>query len=169
LAEPHFERLLAELGARAGSELAQVQADADAEACKILSAADRRIARRRDEALAACDAEYARCRAVAAADARHAARADLLRAQHALVDRVIERARSAVAERLAETNGSRALDERVADLSSYAPLDAVVMKEKGITIIGTQGRLVVDDSVDAWLESERAQIAIDVCRAVEGE
>jgi hypothetical protein len=43
------------------------------------------------------------------------------------------------------------------------------MKENGITIIGTQGRLVVDDSVDAWLESEHAQIAIDVCRAVEGE
>lgn len=166
MSDSHFERLLAELGERAGAELEQARADAQTRADEILGAAEVRVAKRRDDALVVREAEYARRGAAAAADARHAARASLLRAQHALVAMVIERARAIVVERLEHDGDSPALAARIAELSSYAT-NGTVTRRDGLELVANEGRLVIDDSVGAWLAGERAQIAIDVCRAVE--
>jgi len=166
MAEAHFEQLLAELGERASAELAQVQTDGERLSVQVLADADARVMQRRNEALAACESEYARRRAGAAADARHAARGNLLRAQHALVATVIARARAIVAERLGREGETPAIAARVSELSSYAA-GGTVTRGDGLSLVANEGRIVIDDSIDAWLDGERAQIAIDVCRAVE--
>jgi vacuolar-type H+-ATPase subunit E/Vma4 len=165
VAEEHLERLLVELGARASTELEQVRSDADGLAAQILSDADARVDARRDNALATCEADYARRRAAAAAGARHDSRAALLRAQHAFVETVIGRARAIVVERLDREGDTPAIAARVAELSSYAE-DGTITRRDGLVLTTNRG-LVIDDSVDAWLDGEREQIAIDLCRAVE--
>jgi vacuolar-type H+-ATPase subunit E/Vma4 len=166
MAGAHFDRLLAGLGERAKAEIAQVRADAEEQATELRVAADRVVARRRADALAACEAEYMRRRAAAAADARHDARGTLLRAQHALVATVMSRARGMVVDRLARDGESPTVAARIAELESFAS-DGVVTSDDGLKLVANDGRLVIDDTVDAWLDGERAQIAIDVCRAVE--
>jgi vacuolar-type H+-ATPase subunit E/Vma4 len=166
MAEPHLERLLAELGERAGAEIAQVRADAESEASELLLAANRRIAAHRQDALTTCEADYARRRASAAGDARTAARGDLLRAQHALVDLVIGRARTMLAERLERERHSSSVDARVAELQSFVP-NGVVTRRDGLQLVANDGKILIDDTIDAWLEGERARIAIEVCRVVE--
>jgi len=166
MSDEHLDRLLAELGARAGAELEQVRASAEAEASALLGAADERGAARLTAALAASDADYERRRAAAAAGARHDARGALLEAQHALVTRVLERARALVAAELAARPESPALTTRLAELSTYA-VNAKVERRDGLVLVANEGRLVIEDTIDAWLDSERAQCAIDICQAVE--
>ena len=162
----HLERLLDELGERASAEIAQVSADGDSAASELLLAAKRRVAARREIALEACETEYARRRVAAAADASNAARRDLLRAQHALVALVIERARRILVERFEREADATPLKARIAELQSFAP-GGVVSRANGLRLAANEGRIVIDDSIDTWLEGERAQIAIDLCRAVE--
>src|SRR5690348_11100723 len=132
--EAHLDRLLAELGERAGAEIAQVRADAESEASDLLLAANRRVAAKREAALIACDADRALRRAAVAANARTAARGDLLRAQHTLVGVVIDRARSIVVERLEQELESASISARIAELQSFAP-DGVVTRADGLRLV----------------------------------
>lgn len=171
MADGHLERLLVELDERARTEIAQVEADAAARATAIRDEACRRAAVREAGALSALDAEFAHRRGSELAEARRRARGTLLTAQHALVGRVLDRARSLAITRLATPESKRDLDRRAALLGSYAMgADATIERlESGLRLTADSGHLSVDDTVDAWLESDRAAIAIELCRAVEGE
>lgn len=169
MADTHLERLLAELGARAQAEIAQVEADATARAQAVRAESTARREARRAEALAALDAEFAQRRHAAIADARRRARRVVLCAQHAMVERVLARIRLLAVERLSEPASECAIARRAALLRSYAVTsDAVIERlESGIRLRADCGHLSIDDTVDAWLDADRATIAIDVCRSVE--
>jgi hypothetical protein len=171
MADAHLERLLAELGERARTEIAQVEADAAVRAAAIRDEACTRAAAHTAEALSALEAELAHRRGTELAEARRRARGALLTAQHALVGRVLDRARALAIARLAAPESKCGLDRRAAVLGSYAVgADAVIERlESGLRLTADSGHLSVDDTVDAWLESDRAAIAIELCRAVEGE
>ena len=171
MADAHLERLLAELDERARTEIGQVEADAAARATAIRDEACKRAAARKAESLSALDAEFARHRGSELAEARRRARGTLLAAQHALVDRVLDRARALAVARLASSDSNCGLDRRATLLASYAiGADPTVERlESGLRLTADSGHLEVNDTVDAWLESDRAAIAIELCRAVEGE
>ena len=171
MADAHLERLLAELDERARTEIAQVEADAAARATAIREEACKRAAACKVEALSALDAEFARHRGSELAEARRRARGTLLTAQHALVERVLDRARTLAVARLATPESRCGLDRRATLLASYAiGADAAIERlESGLRLTADFGHLAVNDTVDAWLESDRAAIAIELCRAVEGE
>ena len=169
MGDAHLERLLAELGDRAQSEIAQVRADAAARAESIRAAGVAGAAARCAEALAALDADVARRRIGALADARRRARGAVLRAQHALVDRVLAKVRVLAATRLAEPISECGIARRSALLRSYAVRSDVTVDRtaSGIRLTADGGHLAIDDTIDAWLDADRAAIAIDVCHAVE--
>ena len=169
MVDAHLERLLAELGDRAQSEIAQVRADATARAESIRAAGMAGAAARRAAALAAVDADFARRRVGALAEARRRARGAVLCAQHTLVDRVLARVRILAAARLAEPTSACGVARRSVLLRSYVVgSDAVIDRsESGIRLTADGGHLTIDDTIDAWLEADRAAIAIDVCHAVE--
>ncbi len=186
--DTHLDRLLAELGDRAQAELEQVRRDADAQAQAMSHAAEARAQIRTATALAECEAETMRRQANAIADARRAARGALLQAQHALVDRVCARARRRLAPRFADAANGDTMHRRLAELVTFAAttdvearvpsgtaIDSTPQWRKtespnappGFTLIGDGGHVIIEDTVDAWLNANRPQIAIDVCRAVE--
>jgi vacuolar-type H+-ATPase subunit E/Vma4 len=168
MTDAHLDRLLEELGARATAELNAVRDAAVANAADVLAAAAANVDARGAAALAACDAECERHRANALATTRREARAALLHAQHALVDRVIGRAKAIIVQRLAAESSSELLTKRSAALAAFAFGHAnVVRGAEGLRLEADDGRLTIDDTVDAWLARRRARIAIDVCRAVE--
>lgn len=167
--DEHLERLLAELGERAKAEIAQVQTDAAARAESVRTGRAERANARRAEAVAALEAEFTHRRASSLAEARRRARGVVLCAQHRLVDRVLDKIRLRAAERLAEPASACGKERRAALLRSYAiGADASIeCVESGIRLTADGGHLSIDDTVDAWLEADRAAIAIDVCLAVE--
>ena len=167
--DAHLERLLAELGERAQSEIAQVRTEAAARAGSIRAGCASRAEARRTEALAALDAEFSRRRMTVLAEARRRARGTVLRAQYALVDRVFREIRALATERLAQPSSDCGIQRRSALLRSYAATsDAVIERtDSGVRLTADGGHLSIDDTVDAWLDADRAAIAIDVCRAVE--
>lgn len=169
MADAHLERLLAELGGRAQAEMAQVGADAAARAESMRADCVAGAAVRRAEAFAALDAEFALRRLSALAEARRRARGLVLCAQHAFVDRVLDRIRVLAIGRLADPANEYGIARRSAILRSYAvSADARIERsESGIRLTADAGHLAIDDSIDAWLEADRAAIAIDVCHAVE--
>ena len=169
MADEHLERLLAELGERAQAEIAQVGTDAETRAQSIRIDAVARAAARKAAAVADLEAEFARRRTSELAEARRRARGGVLCAQHALVDRVLDRIRMLATERLAQPLSDCGIAARSALLRSYAvTADASVERvESGIRLSADGGHLTIDDTVEAWLEADRAAIAIDVCRVVE--
>lgn len=169
MADAHLERLLAELGERARVEIAQVEADAVVRADAVRARCASAVDARRDGALAALEADLERRRMSALAEARRRGRGAVLRAQHALVDRVLERVRRRAADRLARPESECGVQRRSARLRSYAiGADASVERvASGLRLTADGGHLSIDDTVDAWLDADRAAIAIDVCRAVE--
>ena len=169
MTDGHLERLLAELGERAHAEIAQVEADAAARADAIRARCASAIEARRAEALAAVEADMARRRTTTVAEARRRGRGAVLRAQHALVDRVLEKIRACAAERLAEPASACGIERRSTILRAYAVgADSAIERGiDGLRMTADHGHLSIDDTVDAWLDADRAAIAIDVCRAVE--
>ena len=167
--DAHLERLLTELGARAGAEIAQVEADARARADAIRARCAAAVDARRAVAIATVDADLARRRTSALAEARRRGRGAVLRAQHALVDLVVERIRQQAARQFAQPESERGFSRRCAILRSYAvSADASVERvASGLRLTADDGHLSIDDTVDAWLDADRAAIAIDVCHAVE--
>lgn len=169
MADAHLERLLAELGERAQAEIVQVQTDAAARAESVRAGCAERTQSRRAEAVAALEAEFTHRRAISLADARRRARGAVLRAQHQLVDRVLEKIRLRAAERLAQPESARGIATRSALLRCYAmtPDASIECVTSGIRLTADGGHLSIEDTVDAWLDADRAAIAIDVCHAVE--
>jgi vacuolar-type H+-ATPase subunit E/Vma4 len=191
--DAHFQRLLGELGARAGAELDQVSAAAQARADSIRVESAARIEKRREAAIAQCDEDVQRSRNSALAAARHEGRRRLLDTQHALVERVVSAAVEATNRKLSLCVNPDRLSRRAGELLSYAgngpaelrcrtpiaeqiaarlrPRGANVVADDdaawGLTLVADDGRLTIDDTVDAWLEAERAAIAITVCRRIE--
>lgn len=189
------ERLLHELEERARAEAAAVLGDAERQASEIRAAAASRGAERHAAAIRACDDEVSIGHAEALADARLAARRRLLEAQHAAVARVLEEVRRVAA---AEANDwsvpDEILDARVAEVLSYlggdpaelhcppalverisalARTDAVSVRgdpaiEVGVRASTLDGRVTVDDTLDAWLLHDRAALAIEICRIIGG-
>lgn len=170
MVDEHLEGLLAELGERATSEIAQAAAAGQAEAEQIRAAAHASANERTAKALADCASEQARRRASETAVARRRARGVLLEAQHAFVSRALVRAKELIAERL-RAAGPQAMQARVDALVSYtADGDATVKRdEEGIRVVADGGHLHIDDTVNAWLEQNRAELAIAICRAAEAE
>lgn len=170
MADEHLERLLAELGERAKSEITQATAAGQAEVGRILSAARASARERTAKALADCEAEQARSRAAAIAVARRRARGALLEAQHAFVNRALACGAQLITERL-RAAGPQAMQTRVDALMSYAPeSDAEVRRgDDGIRLTADGGRLRIDDTVSTWLEHNRSELAIAICRAAEAE
>lgn len=169
MSDAHLERLLAELGERAQAEITQVAADAAARAQSVREGCQVRLESRRSSALAALDSEFARRRTSALAEARRRARGAVLREQHALVDRVLGRIRRLAVERLADPASACGVARRAEVLRSYAvgADPATERVESGMRLTADGGHLLIDDTVDAWLDADRAAIAIDVCRAME--
>lgn len=164
----HLERLLADLGARAASEIAQATAAGQAEAERIRVAAQEKARELMARALADCELELARSRATEIAVKRRSARGALLDAQHAFVSRSLARAAELIAERLRGA-GRNAMQTRVDALVSYAP-DAnpeVRQGDDGIRVSADGGHLRIDDTVSAWLDQNRAELAIAICHAGE--
>jgi len=157
-----FQRLLEELGTRARAEIEQVAA----------------AARERNAALS---------------NARHAGRRTLLAAQHALVERVLDASGKATIRKLGLCVNVERLVSRADELAAYAGNGAVEVRCQtalaeqitsrlgcrqvrvvsddaapwGLTLTADGGRLVIEDTVDAWLAARRSAIAIDVCRRIE--
>ena len=167
--DEHLERLLAELGERAQAEIAQVHTDATSRAAAIRCNAAAQADARRLAALQALEADLAHRTMSALADARRQARGTVLRAQHALVDRVLARARALVIEHLADPASDCGITRRAEVLRSYAMTsDAAIERgDAGIRLAADAGHLSIDDTVDAWLDADRGAIAIEVCQAVE--
>jgi hypothetical protein len=168
MADEHLERLLAELGERAKLEIAQATAAGQAEAERVRAVAELNARERIADALRICEREEAQRRAGEVAVARRRGRRALLEAQHAFVNRVLARAAELIAERL-RTAGPEAMQARVDSLLSYAAdHDADVRADAtGITVLADGGHLRIDDSVNAWLEQNHAELAIAVCRVIE--
>ena len=191
--DARFQRLLGELGARARAELDQVSAAAQARADSIRVESAARIEKRRGAAMAECDEDVRRSRNGALAAARHDGRRRLLDSQHALVERVVSAAVEATNRKLSLCVSPDRLLRRAGELLSYigsgpaelrcrtsiaehiaaqlGPRDAKVVADDdapwGLTLVGDDGRLTIDDTVGAWLEAERAAIAIAVCQRIE--
>jgi len=191
--DAHFQRLFNELGARARAEIDQVSAAACARADAVLAESAARITHRRASAIAAADGDAQHSRNDMLAAIRHDGRRALLEAQHALVERVIGAAREATNRRLSLCLSTDRLVNRAGELLSYtgnnpaelrcrrsiaeqiaSRLDVrganVVADDNapwGLTLIGDEGRFTIEDTVDAWLNAERAAIAITVCRRIE--
>ncbi|HVX38193.1 MAG TPA: hypothetical protein VHB25_01375 [Gemmatimonadaceae bacterium] len=165
-----MNRLLDELETRARAEIEQVERDARDRADALAVGVHEAAAARQAAALAECDAAFARRRAAAVADARREARLALLHAQHAFVDRVLERVQADLAARLA-ASGVDAFTARVDELRAFAASGAAEIaldaRRGGFTLVADGGHLVIDDTVDAWLAAERARLAIDICRDAE--
>lgn len=192
--DEQVDRLLADLAARSRTEIEETLVDARASAARTMADTERHKAERRADAFRFIDADAAVQRAQALADARRAALGDLLRSQYAAVDRIIAVTRERVAARLAtdvELPGLRpriaALLEYVGDvparircrdalavrLSSALPPKCRVIVDTsedalpGFVITDEDGRVTIDDTVDAWLARERPRIAIEVRSAME--
>jgi vacuolar-type H+-ATPase subunit E/Vma4 len=170
MADEHLERLLAELGERAKSEIAQATTAGQAEAERILSAARANAHERMVDAVGECESEQARSRATAIAVARRRARRALLEAQHAFVNRALACGAQLVTERL-RAAGPQATQARVDALMSYtSESDAQVRRgDDGIRLTADGGHLRIDDTVSAWLEQNRSELVIAICRAAEPE
>lgn len=192
--DPHFERLLEELGARSRAEIDQVLEAARSRAAAIEAESTHRIAQRRAAVLASCDDDLRRASDNAVAGARLDGCRGLLEAQYALVDRILTAAREVATTRLGLCVDPDHVVRRAAELVSYAGDGNVELRCReslarhlapalasdarvrvvagdaepwGLTVICDGGRLTIDDTVDAWLDGQRAAIAIDVVRAVE--
>jgi hypothetical protein len=152
-----------------------------------------RVEKRREAAIAECDEDIRRWRNSAAAAARYEGRRRLLGSQHALVERVLTAAVEATNRKLSLCVNPEHLAKRAGELLSYVgnvtaefrcrppiaeqiaarldPRAARVVADDdapwGLTLVGDDGRLTIDDTVNAWLEAERAAIAITVCRRIE--
>lgn len=185
------ERLLRELEARARAEADAVLSAAGQEVERIRGAAAAECASAREAAIASCERSSAGTHAARLAAARLEARRAVLAAQHAAVARVLEQVRQ-VASGMG--GGSRAPDDvvaaRVADVLSYlggesseiwcapaiAPRVAALVRGgpvdvhvdtailAGVRAATRDGRVTVDDTLDAWLAHEQQLLAIEICR-----
>jgi hypothetical protein len=191
--DSHFQRLLDELGARARAEIDQVSAAARTRADTVAAESAARIERRRAAVISECDEDAQRARNGAMAAARYEGRGALLASQHAFVDRVLDAARQATNQRLALCVNAERLVNRADELLSFAGNGSAELRCRtpiaehivaglgadsarvvaddcapwGLTLTADDGRLCIDDTVDAWLAAERAAIAIDVCGRIE--
>lgn len=188
--DEHLDRLLAELGERSNAEIAKIQSEGRAAVDTIRRDVAARIAKGRDAAIAACEAESAERRAEAIAAARSRARSSLLRAQHTLVDRVLDLARAESASRFASACVVPTLVARTRDLLTYVPEDGAVVRcraqlsqwlrspiapvkvadddaaDWGVIVSTSDGRLVVDDTVTTWFQREQPTLSMTICRRV---
>ena len=188
--DDHLRRLLAELDDRSNAEIEQVRSEGRAAVDTIRRDAAQRTAERERAAIASCVEECARQRAESLAAARRQARADLLVAQHALVDRVIARVRSEMDERFSARCALPALFRRVDDLRSYAPDDVTVTCRAklagplraarpslhvavdedvswGVLLTTADGHMSIADTVDAWLDEQHRILAMKICLDLE--
>lgn len=192
--DEQVERLLADLEVRSRQEIEQVLSDARASAARTAANTDGRKAERRADAVRFLEADAAARRVQALADARRTALGALLQSQYAAVDRIIGVARELVSERLASDVALPGLLPRMAALLEYLgdvparvrcrdalaarvsaalpPTNRVIVDPSadapaGFVITDENGRLTIDDTVDAWLARERPRIAIEVRHAME--
>lgn len=192
--ESGLDPLLEELERAASRELAARREAACAEAERIRQATAVRAAERRAQALRECEARVRVEHEGALAEARRAAQARLLDARWGLVDRVLTAALAelpALAERAAS---DAVLVERTKEVLSYlgdapavlhaapalatrvqhvlAGRDAVRVETDpgaltGLRAVSADGRVVVDDTLEARLRRMRAALAIEIMRAAE--
>ena len=188
-----IDQLLADLERRAATEIDAVLDAARSEAARLVEVARAAAEEKRAAAMEACDRQGADERHAALGDARRAGRAELLAAQHALVDRVFARARIEAASRLLETASTPRIASRIEELAGFIPgavevhcppplvsalqarlddgarfrVSPGVASDVGVTLVGDDGRLRIEDTVDSWLAATRADHAIWICRAID--
>jgi vacuolar-type H+-ATPase subunit E/Vma4 len=191
--DSRFERLLDELGTRARAETDQVLATARARATAVAAESTARIEQRRTAAIESCDAEASHARNAALSKARHEGRRALLAAQHAFVDKILDASRGATHRKLGLCANTERLVSRSEELASFSGNGTTEVRCRtpmaqqitsglgrrgvrvipddeapwGLTLVADNGRLVIEDTVDAWLSSQRAAIAIDGCHRIE--
>jgi vacuolar-type H+-ATPase subunit E/Vma4 len=185
-----LDRLLSELEARSRGEIDGVLADARARAAAVRRDAENKRAMRREAALTACEQELAVARRLSLAKAHARARARLLAAQQALVARVLDSARALGPLRLAAVS-DEVLRARLAELlafvdtrgggatlychptilsrlASMVPAEVRVHEDPtlggGIRLLAEDGRVTVEDTLEAWFERERGALAQAICR-----
>ncbi len=188
------EGLLSDLEARARAEVEAVQAETRAELDRIRAAAVEQCAELRRNASASCSAELAPSHAAARFGARQAARRIVLEAQHAAIHRVLEALPTVPCglDKSCDTPDA-VVAVRVADALSYmgdrpselhcAPTivgrvqkalgnrsDVRVTPDPtiaaGIRVASSDGRVVVDDTLHAWLTREAPALAIWIRDAI---
>jgi len=188
------DRLVQELEAQVAAETAGLLTTAREEAARIRAEGAERVAASRAGALGECEEATATGHATALAASRLEGRRLVLEAQHAAVERVLAevprqagdiartsrvrdadlRARVAVVlaylgDEAAELRCAPALFDRiVGTLPDDSTLRACPDQKiaVGIRGYGIDGRIVVDDSLQGWLATERQRLAIEILRSL---
>jgi len=178
-----------ELRRSAERTVESIRAEASLEADRLAAEADRAIAERRREVIEDKEAKYRAEARVAIAAARHAAMRTVLLARTRLVERVLERARTLLAE-ASETQSYRStLGSEVADALQFVhAADAIVrcspnlhatvgeaLRERpdlsievdgklgtGFVVIGDGGSVLVDGCLETRLERLSPALAIEI-------
>lgn len=191
---PPPDRLLQELEAQVAAEAAGLLTAAQHEATRIRAEGVERVAAFRAAALGECEEATATGHATALAASRLDGRRLVLEAQHAAVDRVLSevprqaseiaratalrdadiQARVAVVlaylgDEAAELRCAPALYDRIVGMLPDESKLRVCPDQKiaaGIRGYGTDGRIVVDDSLEGWLATERQRLAIEILRSL---
>lgn len=166
-----------------------IRAEALREADRITSESDRAIAERRREVIGDKEATYLAEARVAVAAARHAAMRSVLLARTRLVERVLDRARTSLAEaarrqsylstlgreiaealRFVDDSGvvvrcSSNLESAVRELLRDRPDLSIEVDEEhgtGFTVIGDRGSVLVDGRLESRLERLSSSLAIEI-------
>ena len=183
------ERSRAEIAARR-DEAAETVARLERDASET-----RRV--RREEALRDCAERVETAASLAIGEATLDSRRELLDAQHALVDEVLNRATARLASLVSEARITDAqLVKRLRDAARYVSGEASVIRCRvemlermhrivsvewpsarveaddtatGFRVLDEAGRTTIDDTLETRLIRLRAELAIEICRVVEPE
>jgi vacuolar-type H+-ATPase subunit E/Vma4 len=188
------DRLLQELEAQVAAEAAGLLTAAREEAARIRAEGAERVAAARAAALGDCEEATATGHATALAASRLEGRRLVLEAQHAAVERVLAEVPRQASD-IARTSRVRDADlqARVAVVLAYLGEEAAELRcapvlydrlvralpdesklrvcpdqkiAAGIRGHGIEGRIVVDDSLEGWLVTERQRLAIEILRSL---
>jgi vacuolar-type H+-ATPase subunit E/Vma4 len=189
-----LDELIDRLERDADARVASIEARAKSDAEAILAVADQASARAAEDALARRHEQRRGTLDRQIAEAKHRARGDRLRAEHALLERVMKRAGALLEEATQSETYASALPERVTEalrfvegravrvrcLPSLAPAmrraiagrDDVTLEEvpgmpAGFSILAHDGSVGVDETLAARLERLRARLFIELLAEVD--
>ncbi len=189
------DRLLSDLEARARAEVEAVRAEARAETERIRAGAEEQCASLKNNAMEACAAGLAPAFSTARFAASQAARRLVLEAQHCAIRRVLEAVPALACGQASCDAADTVIAARVADVLSYLggrpgelccaatilPRVQASLPEgaqvrvvadpgiaAGIRAASADGRVVVDDTLEAWLVREAASLTIAIRDAIAG-
>lgn len=186
--------LRSELQLRAEQTAESIMAGAREDAERLATEADRRIEERRQAVLGKRDRELrAEARAKLAAE-RHAAMRSVLLAKAKVVERVLEEARTRLSEAARSRAYASTLDAELQQALSFVEQEGVVVQcpedlktavreaarglpnvsveadprvDTGFKVVGNQGLVVVDGTLEARLDRLAPRLAIEIHKRLE--